>query len=77
MNNIKIPKALAKRLDRVVATTGRPTERIVREALEKQLDYEEWFAKAVQEGFDSGDRESWLSDEESRNRLKARIEAHK
>jgi predicted transcriptional regulator len=77
MTDIKIPGTLAERLDRVAATSGRRAEIIVREALEKQLDYEEWFAKAVQEGFESADREGWLSHEESKNRLKARIEAHK
>lgn len=77
MTDIKIPGALAERLDRVAATSGRRAASIVREALEKQLDYEEWFAKAVQEGFESADREDWLSHEESKNRLKARIEAHK
>jgi predicted transcriptional regulator len=77
MTDIKIPQHLAQRLERIAATSGRRSESIVREALEKQLDYEEWFMKAVHEGFASGDREGWLSHEESRKRLKARIEAYK
>ncbi len=74
---VKIPSNLAKRLDHVVAVSGRRTETIVREALEKQLEYEEWFLKAVQEGFDSGDREGWLGHEESKARVKARIQQYK
>jgi predicted transcriptional regulator len=75
-DNVKIPSKLAKRLEQVVAVSGRKPEAIVREALEHQLEYEEWFMKAVQEGFESGDREGWISHEESKARLKARIDGY-
>lgn len=77
MTTIKIPKPLAERLDRLATATGRSAQSIVGEALEKQLNYEEWFAQSVREGFASGDREGWLSHEESKTRVQARIEAHK
>lgn len=77
MTTVRISKRLSNRLDRLAAATGRSTESIVDEALEKQLNYEDWFAKSVQEGFASGDREGWLGHEESKARVKARIEAHK
>lgn len=77
MTTVRIPKRLSNRLDRLAAATGRSAESIVGEALEKQLNYEDWFARSVREGFASGDREGWLGHEESKTRLKARIEAHK
>lgn len=77
MTTVKISKRQADRLSRLAMATGRSAESLVDEALEKQLNYEEWFAQSVREGFASGDREGWLSHEESKSRVKARIESHK
>jgi len=49
-DNVKIPKALVKRINRVTAQVGVTPGALVKTALANQLDYEEWFLKAVDEG---------------------------
>jgi len=49
-DNVKIPKALVKRLSRLIAKVGVTPGALVKTALANQLDYEEWFLKAVDEG---------------------------
>ena len=49
-DNVKIPKALVKRINRVTARVGVTPGALVKAALANQLDYEEWFLKAVDEG---------------------------
>jgi predicted transcriptional regulator len=49
-DTVKIPKSLVKRLKRVTAKVGVAPDALVKAALANQLDYEEWFLKAVDEG---------------------------
>ena len=49
-DNVKIPKALVKRINRVTAQVGVTPGALVKTALANQLDYEEWFLKAVDAG---------------------------
>ena len=49
-DTVKIPKSLVKRLTRVTAKLRVPPDALVKAALANQLDYEEWFLKAVDEG---------------------------
>jgi len=49
-DNVKIPKALVKRINRVTAQVGVTPDALVKTALANQLDYEEWFLKAIDEG---------------------------
>lgn len=49
-DTVKIPKALVRRLNRVTAKVGVAPDALVKTALANQLDYEEWFLKAVDEG---------------------------
>lgn len=49
-DTVKIPKAFVRRLTRVTAKVGVAPDALVRTALANQLDYEEWFLKAVDEG---------------------------
>lgn len=49
-NKVSIPRNLAKRLERVTRKAGVTPGVLVRTALANQLDYEEWFLKAVDEG---------------------------
>ncbi len=73
----KLPDNLAQRLESVASHSGRTPDAILREAVSKQLDYEEWFAEAVRAGFESGDREGWISHEEATNDLQSRIADYK
>ena len=49
-DNVKIPKALVRRINRITAQVGVTPYALVKTALANQLDYEEWFLKAVDEG---------------------------
>ncbi|MGC9996439.1 MAG: toxin-antitoxin system antitoxin subunit [Terriglobia bacterium] len=47
---------LEARLTRRAAEQGRDTRSLVREALERFLDYDEWFAREVEKGLAAADR---------------------
>jgi len=76
-DTFKLPIKLVHRLEHIASSSGRSAQTILREAVTKHLDYEEWFAVAVEDGFKSGDREGWVSHEESKTKLRARIENYK
>lgn len=63
-NTVHITKTLAKRLEKVAAQSRRKPEAIIKVALENQLEYEEWFLKAVDEGIASADRGEFCTTEE-------------
>jgi len=47
---------LEAKLTRLAAEQGRDTRALVREALERFLDYDEWFAREVEKGLAAADR---------------------
>ena len=47
---------LEAKLSRLAAEQGRDTRALVREALERFLDYDEWFAREVEKGVAAADR---------------------
>ena len=47
---------LEAKLTRLAAKQGRDTRALVREALERFLDYDEWFAREVEKGVAAADR---------------------
>jgi len=47
---------LEAKLARLAAEQGRETRALVREALERFLDYDEWFAREVEKGLAAADR---------------------
>lgn len=53
---LTIPRRLAKRLERISAQAGKSPHSLISSALKNQLDYEEWFLKAVDEGVAAADR---------------------
>lgn len=57
LDELKLPKTLAKRLEKVAAIARINPESIVKTALKDRLDYLEWKEKAIVEGqadLDSG-----------------------
>lgn len=58
---LTIPASLARRLERVSSSSGKSPSALVNAAIRKQLDYEEWFLKAVDEGIASAERGELLS----------------
>ena len=58
---LTISESLARRLERVSSRSGKSRRALLNSALKNQLDYEEWFLKAVDEGIASADRGELLS----------------
>ena len=58
---LTISEDLAQRLERVSSRSGKSRRALLNSALKNQLDYEEWFLKAVDEGIASADRGELLS----------------
>jgi predicted transcriptional regulator len=58
---LTISESLARRLERVSSRSGKSPQTLVHSALKNQLDYEEWFLKAVDEGIASADRGELIS----------------
>jgi predicted transcriptional regulator len=61
------------KLSRIAAARGSDAELLVREAIERFVDYDEWFIREVEKGIASADRGELLSHEEVGARLKKRI----
>ena len=57
---------LEARLSQMGAESGRPTEALVEEALERFVDYDAWFRREVQKGLEAADRGEFVEDEEIR-----------
>ena len=61
------------KLSRIAAARGSDAEMLAREAIERFVDYDEWFIREVEKGIASADRSELLSHEEVGARLEKRI----
>ena len=52
------------KLARIAAERGRDTQALAQEAIERFVDYDEWFTRQVQEGIDQLDAGQFLTHEE-------------
>jgi predicted transcriptional regulator len=64
---------LQAKLDRIATQQGRDTESLVHEAVERLLDYDEWFAREVEKGLDQIDSGEVLEHDEVGKRLEERL----
>ena len=64
---------LQAKLIRVAALRGCDAEMLAREAIERFLDYDEWFIREVEKGVASADRGELLTHQEVGERLERRI----
>ena len=69
---IRIPLAVKKRLDRIVAATGRSRSAVGSHALGMLLDLEEWQLRALDDGIAEADAGNFVSHETLLRRLKGR-----
>lgn len=60
---------LQARLAQLAARQGRDTEALAREAIERLVDYDEWFIAEVEKGLAAADRGELLTHEEVGQRL--------
>ena len=71
---IPISPDTQSKLDRMAAEKGTTTAALVRDAIEKFANYDEWFAAQVQKGIEQIERGEWLSHEDVMTRINQIIE---
>ena len=55
VTSVRIEDNVLERLDRLAGVLSRPRSWMISQAIQRYLDYEEWFVEAVQEGSQSVD----------------------
>jgi predicted transcriptional regulator len=66
---LQIPPELQAKLDRLAEQQGRDAQSLVREALERLVDYDSWFIEEVKKGLAQIERGKTLEHEEVGSRL--------
>ena len=64
VDTITLTKAFARRVEKLSIATKRTPEVVLKSALDKGLDYEEWFLKQVDAGIAEADRGDLIGHEE-------------
>jgi predicted transcriptional regulator len=63
---------LQAKLNRLALQQGRPTESLVLEAVQRFVDYDDWFLREVQKGLASADRRELIGHDEVRKLIDER-----
>jgi predicted transcriptional regulator len=66
---IELSPELQAKLQRVAAEQGRDAKSLVREAVERLVDYDEWFVRQVEAGLAQAERGELISHEEVAARM--------
>jgi predicted transcriptional regulator len=61
---VNLTAELQARLSRLAAEQGRDTQAFVQEAIERLVDYDEWFLREVDKGLAAADRGEFVEHEE-------------
>jgi predicted transcriptional regulator len=61
---VHLPPDVQAKLNRIAAQQGRNTESLVHEAVERLVDYDEWFMGEVKKGLAAADRGEFIDHEE-------------
>jgi len=61
---VQLTPDLQAKLTRLAAESGRDTQALVQEAVERFVDYDEWFLREVDEGLAAADRGELVDHEE-------------
>ena len=69
---LRLDPDLQEKLTRTAASQGRDTETLVVEAVQRMLDYEEWFSAEVEKGAAAADRGELLDHDEVRKLIERR-----
>jgi len=69
---VNIGRDLEAKLARLAAERGQNTEAVVREAILKLLDYDEWFVREVDRGLAAADRGEFVEHEDIRKLIDRR-----
>jgi len=71
--SIRIDEKKLRRLDRVAAAMDRPRAWVVDQAIDRFLEYEEWFVRQVDRGIVQADRGDLVPHDDVMAELKARM----
>ena len=64
---------LETKLTRMATYQGRPASTLVEEAIERLVDYDEWFGQQVEEGLGAADRGEFVDHTEVRSVIESRF----
>jgi predicted transcriptional regulator len=67
--NVSLDPAVQAKLQRLAAESGRDAEVLAREAMERFVNYDEWFITEVEKGLEQIDRGEVLTHEQVGTRL--------
>jgi predicted transcriptional regulator len=70
---VNLSPRLQAKLDRVAAQQGRESESLVHDAVERLVDYDEWFLREVQKGLAQIERGEVLEHQEVAERMEKLI----
>ena len=70
---VRFSPELQAKLDRIATQQGRDTESLVHEAVERLLDYDEWFAREIEKGLEQIDSGEVLDHDDVGKRLEKRL----
>lgn len=70
---LTVPHDLEARLARAASRRGVPAEALALEAIERAVEYEDWFLREVEKGLDQADRGEVLTHEEVGVRLEKQL----
>jgi predicted transcriptional regulator len=69
---VRLNPNLQAKLDRLALERGSDTESLVVDAVERMVDYDEWFLREVEKGLDAADRGEFVEHEDVEKRMKSR-----
>ncbi|MBI4480912.1 MAG: hypothetical protein HY651_12905 [Acidobacteria bacterium] len=70
--DVPLTPELQAKLFRLAAEQGRDTETLAREAIERFVDYDQWFIREVEEGLAAADRGELLEHDQIRRLIDRR-----
>jgi predicted transcriptional regulator len=69
---VQLKADLEAKLSRLATQEGRDVETLVQEAVERLVDYEDWFLQQVEKGLESADRGEFVEHEAIRELIDRR-----
>jgi predicted transcriptional regulator len=69
---IRLNPDLQAKLSRLAAEQGRPSETLVLEAVERMVNYDEWFIREVNKGLEAAERGELIEHSEVRKMIDQR-----
>jgi predicted transcriptional regulator len=67
---VRLPEETLAQLDELAKGLGRPRSWVIKEAVNRYLEYEVWFRQEVQKGLDAIEAGNVVSHEEAKERIR-------